>query len=59
MAKLQQRKEFTLNDIECTTRKTASLSTNDTTLFVQYQTFLQPISCEQALSFLKVRQRDF
>ncbi|MGZ3632885.1 MAG: putative nucleotidyltransferase substrate binding domain-containing protein [Parachlamydiaceae bacterium] len=59
MAKLQQRNGFAPNDIECTTRKTASLSTNDSSLFAEYQKRLQPISCEQTLSFLKVRQRDF
>ncbi|MGZ3633332.1 MAG: putative nucleotidyltransferase substrate binding domain-containing protein, partial [Parachlamydiaceae bacterium] len=59
MAKLQQRNGFAPNDIECTTRKTASLSTNDPTLFVRYQEHLQPITPEQTLSFLKVRQRDF
>ncbi|MGZ6330354.1 MAG: putative nucleotidyltransferase substrate binding domain-containing protein [Parachlamydiaceae bacterium] len=59
MAKLQQRKDFAPNDIECTTRKTASLSSNDPALFSQYQELLQPITREQTLSFLKVRQRDF
>ncbi|MGZ6330320.1 MAG: putative nucleotidyltransferase substrate binding domain-containing protein [Parachlamydiaceae bacterium] len=59
MANLQHRKEFAPNDIECTTRKTASLSTNAPTLFAEYQRLLQPISCEQTLSFLKIRQQDF
>ncbi|MGZ3632847.1 MAG: hypothetical protein ACXWM7_00775 [Parachlamydiaceae bacterium] len=59
MAKLQQKKDFATNDIECTTRKTASLSSNAPTLFTEYQKHLQPISLEQTLSFLKVRQQDF
>ncbi|MGZ6298272.1 MAG: putative nucleotidyltransferase substrate binding domain-containing protein, partial [Parachlamydiaceae bacterium] len=59
MAKLQQRNKFAPNDIECTTRKTASLSTNNPTLFAEYQKHLQPISCEQTLSFLKLRRQDF
>ncbi|MGZ3634254.1 MAG: putative nucleotidyltransferase substrate binding domain-containing protein, partial [Parachlamydiaceae bacterium] len=59
MAHLQQTNEFAPNDIECTTRKTASLSTNAPTLFAEYQELLQSPPLKQTLSFLKFRQRDF